>query len=106
MKAGSATGMGTAGSNELFQSALARISSYCHVILTHLQNKHLQSYICFLRFVYQEKRNLKEVRIPGIEVIVHKHLSGGFSRDADSVRYCGIKQSEGCSIPKLKLPHK
>lgn len=59
VKAGSGTGMGTAGSNGLFQSALARISSFCHVILTHLQNKHLQSYICFLRFVYQEKRNLR-----------------------------------------------
>lgn len=79
IKAGSGTGMGTAGSNELFQRALARISSYCHVILTHLENKHLQSYISSLRFVYQEKINLEEIRIPRIEVIVHKHLLGGFS---------------------------
>lgn len=56
IKAGSGTGMGIAGSNELFQSTLARNSSYCHVILTHLPNKHLQSYVCFVRFVYQGKK--------------------------------------------------
>jgi len=79
IKTGSGTRMGTAGSNELFQCTLARISSHCHAVLTHPRNKHLESYTCFLRFVYQEKRNVKDIRIPAVEVIVHKHLFGGSS---------------------------
>lgn len=100
IKGGSGTGMGTAGSNELFQSTLARISLYCHVTLSHLQNKHLQSYICFVRFVHWGWGvcRILEIRIPGIEVIVHEQEA--FLEMQSGIRYCDINQTEGCSIPE------
>lgn len=78
MKAGSGSGMVTAGSNELLslKGGALEISSYCHVTLPHLQNISLQSCINFLRVCVLGKKKSYKVSIPGTEVIVHKHLLG------------------------------
>lgn len=52
----SGMGRGTAESKELLPECTSQNLLILSCSLAHLQNEHLQNYICFLRFVYPKKR--------------------------------------------------
>lgn len=54
--------------------------------------------LCKIRLPGEKINKFLEIRIPGIEGILHEQEA--FLEMQSGIRYCDINQSEGCSIPE------